>query len=179
MKTLATLSFAFIASAAFAGQPMVMTDTSKKGPVPMEPCFHDQEIQLDVFGTFVASSGAAEYQDGFGGGLGINYYFHRNIGFGVDGQVTSADDGQPLWQFTGNVLLRYPVDTGTFCFAPYAKLGAGYQMDGNGDFIYGGMLGIEFRLNERIGVFGEGGYYWSDEDSNDSAIARVGVRFVF
>ena len=117
MKKLAILSLAFIASSAFAGQPVM--DSGKKNPIPLEPCFHDKELQIDIFGSYVSAEG--QYSDGFGGGLGVNYYFTRYIGAGVDAQLTDADHDSSLWQFTGNLLLRYPVEAGGFCFAPYAK----------------------------------------------------------
>ena len=174
MKILATLSLAFVASAAFAGQPVM--DSSKKGPIPLEPCFQDKELQLDIFASYVWANG--KYDDGIGGGLGVNYYFSRNIGLGVDAQLTDADNDSALWQFTGNILVRFPIENNGTCFAPYLKFGGGYQMDGSGDFIYGGGAGIEFRVTPRLGIFGEGGYYWAESDNN-FAQARVGVRLVF
>jgi hypothetical protein len=177
MNKLATLTFASLASVAFAGQPVVSYD-SKKTVIPAEPCFAETELQLDIYGAYAGTYGDA-HEDGWGGGVGINYYFTRNWGVGVDGTVTDGE-GQELWHVLGHVLLRFPIETdGGLCLAPYIKAGGGYQVNGSGDWAYGAGAGIEFRLSQRVGIFGEGGYYWSADDENDFAQAKAGVRFIF
>ena len=176
MKQLATVLFASIASVALAGQP-VYEASSKKTVIPEEPCFAETELQLDVYGAYAGTYGDA-HEDGWGGGLGLNYYFSRHVGVGVDGTVTDGE-GQELWHINGHILVRFPIDTGSLCFAPYIKAGGGYQVNGSGDWTYGAGGGIEFRLTPRFGIFGEGGYYWSADDENDYAQAKAGVRFIF
>lgn len=174
MKKLATVLFASIASVAFAGQPVV--ESSKKTVIPEEPCFGETELQLDVFGAYTSVDGA--HEDGWGGGVGINYYFQRYIGIGADYTVTDGE-GQELHQINGHLLFRYPIDTGSLCLAPYAKLGGGYQVNGSDDWVYGAGAGLEVRITPRFGIFGEGGYYWSGSEDADYAQAKAGVRFVF
>jgi hypothetical protein len=170
---LTTLFTAAVVSTGYAGQPIVDYKTDKT--VVKEQCFADQELQLDIYGAFVSSEGDGHHPEGWGAGLGLNYYFDRHIGVGLDATFIDFDD--LLYQFSGNVLFRWPIE-GDLCWAPYAKLGGGYQMNGSGDaFVFGG-LGFEFRFNPKFGFFTEGGYGWSDD--NDNFIqARAGLRIVF
>jgi hypothetical protein len=141
MNKLATLTFAGLASAAFAGQPVVSYDKGKQ-PIPVdEACFAEQELQLDVYGAFTGTYGD-DHDDGWGGGLGLNYYFDRNIGIGVDGTVTDGE-GDELWQIHGHLLIRFPIDEGDSCWAPYLKLGGGYQVNGEGGWSAGGGAGVK------------------------------------
>ncbi len=176
MKNLITTALfaAALPLASYAGQPIV--DKNPKNPVP-ESCFADQELQLDIYGAYVSSEGDGGHGDGWGGGLGLNYYFMRNLGVGIDATATDGN-GDTLWQFSTSMLYRYPVEMGNFCFAPYAKLGGGYMMNGSGDAFVTTGGGIEFRLKQNLGLFTEGSYNWSDD--NDNFIqGRVGVRIVF
>lgn len=175
MKQLATVMFASLATVAFAGQPMMET-SGKKTVIPPEPCFGETELQLDVYGAYAGTYGD-KHEDGWGGGVGINYYFSRYVGLGVDGTVTDGD-GSELWHIHGHVLARYPIDTGSVCLAPYIKAGGGYQVNGSGDWAYGVGGGLEVRITPRFGIFGEGGYYWAESDENYSQ-AKAGVRFIF
>ena len=176
MNKLATLTFASLASVAIAGTPVYETTSSKKTVIPEEACFAEQELQLDVYGAFAGTYGD-RHEDGWGGGIGLNYYFDRNIGVGVDGTVTDGE-GEELWHVHGHLLVRFPIDNGDSCWAPYLKVGGGYQVNGEGGWSAGGGAGVEFRLSPRFGLFGEGGYYWSEGDEN-YAQAKAGVRFIF
>ena len=175
MKQLATVLFASLTTAAFAGQPVI--ESSKKTVIPEEPCFGETELQLDVYGAGAFVTHNSD-EDGWGGGLGLNYYFSRYIGVGVDGTVTSQDDG--VWQFHGHLLARWPIDTGSLCLAPYLKVGGGWQVDGSDDWAWGGGAGIEFRVTPTVGIFTEGAYYWGVNDSAvDYTQVKAGVRFIF
>jgi hypothetical protein len=176
MKKLATLTFASLATVAFAGQPVVTTyDKGYKAP-PEEPCFAEQELQLDIYGAFVETEGNT-HNGGWGGGIGVNYYFSRHIGIGVDYTITDGE-GEELHHVNGHLLARWPIDLGDLCLAPYLKLGGGWQVNGGSDGNYGGGGGIEFRLNPTFGIFAEGGYYWSGDD-DEYIQAKAGIRFIF
>ena len=175
MKQLATVLFASLTTVAFAGQPVV--ESSKKTVIPQEPCFGETELQLDIYGAGALPTHDAA-DDGWGGGLGVNYYFSRYIGVGVDGTLTDNDNG--TWQFHGHLLARWPIDTGSLCFAPYIKAGGGYHTDGIDPWVWGVGAGIEFRVTPRVGIFGEGAYYWGANNSEiDYTQLKAGVRFVF
>jgi hypothetical protein len=168
-----------VASGALAGQPMAAPSKDYKAPAPT-PCFRDTELQLDVFAsyTWITSNKLRDNQDGVGGGLGVNYYFTRHIGIGVDGQI--FDGGvNGLWTFTGNLLARFPIETGGVCLAPYLLAGGGLAADGSVQGVWNIGGGVEWRIvPEKIGIYAEGRYIWNDEHG-DGATARLGVRFVF
>lgn len=165
-----------LASSAFAGHEMKET----KEVAPAEPCFKDQELQLDVFGSWADTrrhDGIAGPKDGFGGGIGVNYFFMRYLGVGVDGNIVSASNG--LWTFSGSLIARYPIEAGNLCLAPYVLTGGGFQTDGinAGTWHVGG--GLEWRCTHNIGVYGEGRYTWAGSHQEDSARVSLGVRFIF
>jgi len=83
-----------LASSAFAGHEM--KEMKDKNPV-IEPCFKDQEIQIDVFGSWTDANHDNPHRDGWGGGLGVNYFFMKYLGVGVDGNV--YDGGPAVWDF--------------------------------------------------------------------------------
>jgi hypothetical protein len=158
----------------FAGHAIV--DKNPKNPVPPPSCFADQELQLDVYAAYVDSESDSSHGDGWGGGLGLNYYFQRNVGVGLDATITTGSPSE-LWQFSAFLLLRYPIE-GSFCWAPYMKLGGGWEFNGDNEgFLLGGG-GVEFRFNPKWGFFTEATFNWADNDSS-SLQARAGFRFVF
>lgn len=163
-----------LASSAFAGQEM---KEYKDYKTPAEPCFNDQEFQLDLFGSYTNTEGGG-YKDGFGGGLGFNYFFTRNLGIGVDGNVLDAGVNG-FWQTTGSIIVRFPIDSA--CLAPYIFAGGGGQFDqtSSGSVHAGG--GLEYRVvPQRFGIYAEGRYTWAfASGSDDHAQVRTGVRIVF
>jgi hypothetical protein len=172
--TALTLAACAIASAsAFAGHEV----SSKEFKQVAEPCFKDTELQLDVFTSYTGASNGNSHGDGFGGGIGVNYFFMRHLGVGVDGNVYDGD-ANGVWDVSARLIARYPLECGSFCLAPYVFGGGGVEANGttNGTWLAGG--GLEWRATEQFGIFGEGRYTWGSADF-DSAQARVGVRVVF
>jgi opacity protein-like surface antigen len=165
-----------LASSAFAGHEM----KEMKQPVPTEPCFKDQELQLDVFGSWADTrrhDNVAGPKDGWGGGLGVNYFFMRYLGVGADANIVSASNG--LWTFSGSLIARYPIEAGSLCLAPYILGGGGFQTDGinAGTWHVGG--GLEWRATHNVGIYGEGRYTWAGAHEEDSVRVSLGVRFIF
>jgi opacity protein-like surface antigen len=146
-----------------------------KTPAP-EPCFKDVELQLDVFGSYTNAVSRSQHGDGFGGGIGVNYFFCRYLGVGVSGNLRDGDVNG-VWNADASIIARYPLELGTFCLAPYILAGGGIETDSTtvGSWHAGG--GLEWRATPSFGIFGEGRYTWAED--NDSASARVGLRFVF
>src|SRR4051794_34198310 len=163
------------AGSALAGQEVVSQKDCKQAVI--EPCFKDQELQLDVFSSYTATRKGSDYQDGFGGGIAVNYFFLRYLGIGVDGNLYDGG-ANGVWDVTGRVIARYPLELGSLCVAPYAFGGGGVEADGQtaGTWHAGG--GLEWRATHTFGVFSEGRYTWG-ENNNDAAQARVGLRFSF
>ena len=168
-----------VASGALAGHEVVATSKEYKAPAPI-PCFRDTELQLDLFGTYNwLINRQAGGDDGFGGGVALNYFFMRHVGVGVD---TNLFDGgvSGLWNFTGSLIIRFPIEA-EVCLAPYIFGGGGYAVDGQGEGTVHAGGGLEWRIvPEKIGIFAEGRYTWSTgNEHGDAAQARLGVRFVF
>jgi hypothetical protein len=172
--TLPLIAGVALASSAFAGHEM--KDTKE---MPAEPCFKDQELQFDAFGSWVDTRhhGDDNRGDGFGGGVGVNYFFQRYLGAGFDSNISAASNG--LWTFSGSLIARYPIESGGFCLAPYALVGGGFQTDGvnAGTWHTGG--GLEWRVTHHLGLYGEGRYIWAGSHEEDNVRVSVGMRFVF
>jgi hypothetical protein len=202
---LGILSTTVLACGALAGDEV--SSKSYTAPVTPSPCFKDQELQLDIFGSFIDMARQEDYHHDFdhhhdllhsfdhghdfdhhgrrddryggGGGLGVNYFFTRYVGVGVDGDVNSTYHG--LWDVTGKVIFRYPLELGRFCMAPYIFGGGGVQADGItvGTGVAGG--GLDFRVSSHVGIFAEGRYTWGSSNfrEEDNAQARLGLRIAF
>jgi len=182
-----------VASTAFAGDDTVGKES--KAPVPaLAPCFKDQEFQVDLWGglTELSSGNRAGLFDtprrGGGGGLGVNYFFIRYLGIGVDADLDSAH--HELWNATAKLIVRVPFDFGGLCLAPYVYSGGGgafansqYGNDSAsvGAFMLGG--GLEYRITQNIGLFAEGRYTWAGESNSHpdltAASGRFGLRISF
>jgi len=197
MKKLAfsLLAIAALAATSFAGQEIV-SGKDKKVVTPLTTCFNDRELQLDVFGVYAdghAESHAGPMRDhGWGGGIGVNYFFTRNIGIGADafwlsGHHNAAAPGHPdeetvFHNIDGSLIFRLPIDR--LCLAPYAFIGGGAELDG-ASWGYGFVgVGLEYRIvPAKIGIFADSRWnYYGDRygngDQNNFAF-RAGVRFVF
>jgi hypothetical protein len=137
-----------------------------------EDLYRPAEFSIDLFGSYTDHDVRnGENTDSWGGGLGINMFFTRMIGIGVD---THTD----RWQFPqhahASVIFRFPSGFG---FAPYALGGAGRDWD-NGQWSWHAGGGLELRLNKFTGLFADGRAIFP-EDTPDYALARAGVRFGF
>jgi opacity protein-like surface antigen len=171
-----------LASSALAGQEIAESKASKEYTAPAEPCFREHEFQLDLFGSWTESDHDNIHRSGWGGGLGLNYFFTRNIGFGVDGNVydgiRNVDAGEVVWDFSGRVIVRFPIENGETCLAPYLFGGGGILFDSTTVGTFHGGVGIEFRPTHNLGIFTEGRYSWGANDF-DAAQVRAGIRIVF
>jgi hypothetical protein len=162
-------------SSSFAGTE---TASYKKTVVPVEePClYRDNEFQIDAFGMggFYRAGDPA-----WGGGLGLNYFFARYFGLGVEQFVVGNNTIGTEWGTFGHLFLRYP-----FCWglSPYAMVGIGKIYAENSTGIGGGDVGggLEYRFTENIGLFVDGRWFYSpDIENSGGAIARTGLRFAF
>lgn len=162
-----------LASTGLAGHE-VKESKEYKAPLP-DPCFKDQELQLDLFGSWTDATNNNPHGDGWGGGVAVNYFFIKYLGVGVDGNV--YDGGPAVWDFTARIIARYPIE-GAVCIAPYAFAGGGILFDDTtvGTWHVGG--GLEWRATHTIGVFSEGRYSWGGADVEGTQI-RAGIRFIF
>lgn len=140
--------------------------------------FRANEWSVDVFGTYVVTESSGRYQDGFGGGLGVNYFFTRYIGIGLDGYAWEGDraNDDAVGAISGSLILRLPMDK--YHIAPYVFGGPGGVFGPINEFSghIGG--GFEVRITHHIGVFADARYVFTEE-SNDYIVPRLGLRFIF
>lgn len=199
MKKLAftLLAVAAFVSTSFAGQVVYAPSKEYKQPEQIVEvgCFLDQELQIDIYGAYVDGNGhyhAGPIRDhGWGGGIGINYFFSRNIGIGVDGTwiaakenaaVSTSDDRTVFHNVTGSLIFRFPVDE--LCLAPYLFVGGGFHVDGEQWASAHAGLGLEYRIvPNKVGIFTDARYtYFGDRYGNGdqgNVMVKAGVRFVF
>ncbi|MDB6071552.1 MAG: hypothetical protein JWL81_2723 [Verrucomicrobiales bacterium] len=183
------------------------TQTTQSAPPPISPgysLYNAGEWQIDLFGAYAeADSGNRRLigEDVFGGGLGFNYFFTRNVGIGAEGTLFDTP-GDMLGSANVNLTLRFPIgETG---LAPYIFGGAGVVFNaddldsddfsdardrfedddepGKGDdviFIGHAGAGLEFRFSPHVSIFGDARYTWTESDNSDFGQARAGLRFTF
>lgn len=193
--TLSLLMSLGLVGSTFAGQEMASSGKEYKGGPEPITCFKDQELQLDIFGAYADGNrphaGAID-EHAFGGGVGINYFFHRNIGVGADatwlygGEKDGDDRGNggdtTYHNFSSSLIFRFPIDE--ICLAPYVFVGGGFHVDGEQWASAHAGVGLEYRIvPERIGIFTDARFtYFGDRFDNghqNNIMARAGVRFVF
>ena len=204
--TFSLLAALGLVGTSFAGQPMVSSKEYKQ-PAPPEHCFNDRELQFDIFGAF--TDGNRPYagpiqEHGWGGGIGVNYFFSRMLGVGFDATWLAAhdntggdvranqdrDDGRDeevfeelgidsdlttIHNFSGSLIFRFPIDSA--CIAPYLFLGAGFHVDGKqwASGHVGG--GLEFRIvPQKIGIFVDARYTYFGDRFGYGDQGNVGLR---
>lgn len=172
--TIALLTVAVSVTGAFAG---TSAKTFKQTVAPAPECkFRDQELQLDAF---AAGAFYNQGRPGWGGGLGVNYFFTKFIGLGVEQDVLGHQGDSAEWVTAGNLFLRYPICS--MNLAPYALIGGGAAYGegrrGHGFGTVGG--GLEYRVTDNIGLFSDARWVYSSEEPKSGILGRAGLRFAF
>jgi hypothetical protein len=193
---LALATTSLVTTAALAGPTVSLGKESKTVVEQPTPCFGDHEWQVDLFGQYSVGEGPNQvglFRDhGWGGGIGLNYFFSRNIGLGVDAAWIEAkaagisgetdSDSRTVHNFSGSLIFRAPIDGS--CLAPYAYVGGGCHVDGDQWASAHAGVGVEWRIRpQKFGIFIDGRWtYLGDRYGHDDlnfATARLGFRFVF
>jgi hypothetical protein len=141
------------------------------------------ELSLDFFGSYLAGERRVEdlfktnIRHGFwGGGVGVNYFFCRNLGISADMNIPDDNFGNFINNVDGSLIARFPiVNSG---LAPYVFGGGGRQTDPTWQWTGHAGVGLEYRFNPVTGIFADARYLWVDKTS-DEIMFRAGVRFVF
>lgn len=178
-KTLSLLAILLATAAtSFAGEATKTVMTS-------DDCrfrANEWEVETSVVGsagTYNGSNG-----QGIGGNLGINYFFTRYIGVGVDDSVGGyAVNGHGIYgndRLQGDLLLRYPICA--WNLAPYAMIGGGASWatasQGNGNL----GIGAEYRFNRTVGLFADCRWLYGCNSGGarlSMALPRAGLSFAF
>src|SRR5215204_5445114 len=146
------------------------------------PRYTGYELSFDAFGTYNAVE--ENLSDLFetnirhgiwGGGIGLNYFFTRNIGIGADANATD-NGGNFIDQVSGSLLLRLPL--GASGWAPYVYGGGGRGTDPEWEWLGHLGVGMEYRWNPFTGIFVDGRYVWADK-TFDRLVLRAGFRLIF
>src|SRR5262245_25535934 len=111
-----------------AGQEVTSPPEGEASITLCAVCYKDREVQFSLFYSFSNHP----TNGGFGGGLGLDYFFHRYVGIGMEGNwFPGGEKDAVITQIIGNVTLRYPfeLDAGRFSIAPYLFAGGGGLWD--------------------------------------------------
>jgi hypothetical protein len=141
------------------------------------------ELSLDFFASYLAGERRAEdlfktnIRHGFwGGGVGANYFFTRNIGIGADMNIPDDGGGNFINNVNGSLIARFPIAQSGL--APYVFGGGGRQTDPAWEWTGHAGVGVEYRFNPVTGLFTDARYTWVKHTS-DEILFRAGLRFVF
>jgi len=150
-----------------------------KNPIePTVPCFADHELSIDTFASYQLGSGDY-FEDAFGGGIALNCFWNRYFGFSLEGNWNDgASLGSPLHSVAGSLVLRAPIE-GKLCLAPYVFGGGGGHFDSKN--VASGHVGggVEVRVTQKVGIFGDGRAVFTGNDSDTLGLFRLGVRWLF
>lgn len=183
--TLTVIGALAIASSVFAGA----NDNDSQDHKSMRKVYKTSEYyragetQVDVFGNY--SHGTNDYRSdrylkqdhAFGGAVGVNHFFTRNLGVGIDGSYINTKDKTE--QATANVIYRQPI--GESRFAPYTFVGGGAMFGSGKDTRAVGHAGagIEYRVSPNVGIKTDYSYNVVDGPNNNFGMIRTGVSISF
>jgi len=145
--------------------------------------YRTSELSLDVFGSASLgkysvdhlSTARIRHNARLGAGLGLSYFFTRNVGIGAE--AYSEDISGPfIDSASANLIARFPI--GESGFAPYVFGGGGHQFDLNKVSFGQAGGGVEFRFTPKVGVFTDVRMVWPNE-TKYYGVARLGLRFAF
>jgi hypothetical protein len=182
------ISLALLLLATTSGFSIEDGTTNQPAPQMTKPAaqmekYRTQETSLDIFTTGTINQETIDDLTGlrydedveFGIGVGLNHFFTRNIGIGVEAYSEDTEK-HFLDQASASLIVRFPL--GESCFAPYFYGGGGRQFDPiELSFAQVG-AGVELRFTPKVGVFLDARYVFTD-GADDHALARLGLRLAF
>ena len=137
-------------------------------------CFDAGKVTVSLYGAGIVFD-SAPIDDALGGGIGLGYFFTDFAGVEVDATWLATDS--VLHNFSGSVVLRYPVKSA--CLAPYVLAGGGYETDSVQQWTAHVGGGIDWRFGSGpncLGLFADARYTWTEEET-DFTLVRAGFRF--
>ena len=142
--------------------------------------YQAHELSFDAFEGVTLGESSAEqsrslHNARLGSGLGMNYFFHRNLGVEAEG---FSENSQHSFVDTASGSLVFRVPVGGSGLAAYAFGGAGYQFDHASTSTLHTGAGIEYRFNSHVGLFLEPRVVFRTRISN-YGFGRGGMRVIF
>lgn len=161
----------------------VSADNTNGNVSPPTDYYRSGELSLDGFGTGSIGKYTIDHLSGdrirqhgqLGAGVGLNYFFTRNLGIGAEAYSENTS-GTFIDNASGNLTLRLPL--GQSGLAPYVFGGGGRQFDRLEAWFGQAGGGLEYRFNQHIGVFVDARMVLPDE-AKYYGVARLGMRFAF
>jgi hypothetical protein len=163
----------------FCASPLALAD----GPGNTTELFRANELSIDLFGSGSIGQQTIDNISGdrvrddirLGAGAGINYFFTRNFGLGLDG-YSEDTSGEFVDSAALNLIFRLPI--GESGFAPYIFGGATRQFDRVRQWAGDAGGGFEFRFDQHWALFVDARYVIADKTDN-YGVGRGGLRISF
>lgn len=183
-KKFTLIALASLALGTFAqAGPYAMTSPQPYAQQSTMECF-GAGWDLSFFGAYATPD--ADYDSGWGGGLGADYFFTKYVGVGADAmwlavsnETNNSDLNVGNYMFNAKFRLPFEVTTG-ICLAPYVSAGVGFFDTDQSDCEWMGRLGVgleaRFDALHGVGVFGEWDYNMPGGDLEDYQLVRAGIR---
>src|SRR5579884_2213251 len=138
---------------------------------PSASMFSANELSLDLFGYTASRDKRGNDSQSSGPGVAVNYFFCENLGIAAE---TYADAFTRPYLLNALGEFRYPIPNMT-SLCPYVIAGVGRQWTFEPQWLghIGG--GLEFRFNEKTGVFVDGRHVFC-ANGPDYDMVRFGFR---
>ena len=137
--------------------------------------FPNNQLSLDLFGTYANHNKFGDARHGFGGGVGLDYFFTKYIGISAD---TYIEEWRWPYQVNGDLVLRLPLEGRFVGFAPYVLGGGGREFKYIPQYSWNAGLGFEFKFNPYTGLFADARRVFPGE-TVDYTLVRAGLRIGF
>ena len=140
---------------------------------------------LEMSGYALFLTPDAEYDDSWGGGIALDYYFNTNFALGASAEWADVEapggSSSVGGVYAANATYRFPIGM----VAPYLLVGGGVQdFGGSTEITARGGAGLQVALTSQFGLFGDWIYNFpggggGDDDFQDFQEVRFGLRFAF
>jgi hypothetical protein len=145
--------------------------------------YRANEFSVDGFGMASLGRYSIEHISGqrvkhnarLGAGAGVNYFFTRYFGLGIDG-FSENTRGTFIDTASANLIFRIPI--GQTPLAPYVFAGGGHNFDNVRTSFGQAGAGLECRFTRHLGVFVDGRAIVPDR-TKYYGVARLGMRVAF
>lgn len=135
--------------------------------------FDGHEFSADVFGFYASRDKGGADKNAYGYGAAVNYFLTPYWGANAE---TYADAFEVPYNINFSGIFRYPFED--VKLAPYGLAGFGRQWDHAAQWIFHLGAGVEYRLNDKNGIFVNLREVFPLE-TKDYTLIEFGIRFRF